>query len=977
MDCNKEEALRAKDLAEKKMQGKDFLGARKFALKAQQLFPDVENIAQMLVVCDVHCSAEQKLYGNEMNWYKILQIELTADEATIKKQYRKFALQLHPDKNKYAGAEAAFKLIGEAQRVLLDKEKRSELDRKCRVAMHRPTMAPHHQQKPPMNYNSVAQNTVRPNFTNFNPWQPQQQQSTQSSQQGINGGRTTFWTACSFCSVRYEYYREVLNRSLRCQHCNKPFIAYDMDVQGTTPAANPGQQAFTQRTYGLNHGAVKVDVGAQGNLRTKKSNTESSTKKSNTESSAKKSNTESRANKGSSSDVSKNPNGKRRRKQMVESSESADSLSSDSEDEMFANNDCFPDVQKNSTSREERPRRSTRQKHHVSYNENASDGDNDGSFEPARRDTEGGSSNPANEMNNQNGLASGLKANKKGAKRDSEEDLVNRNAEIKEVRGEEAVGDEASENDVYPDPEFSDFDKDKKEESFKPGQIWAVYDMTDGMPRFYALIKKVMSPGFKLQITWFEPDPVDDDEISWSIKQLPIACGKFKLGSLDFIEGHETFSHRIICQKVGRTFFYVYPRKGETWALFKNWDIKWHKDPESHRKFEFEFVEILSEYFEGEGVTVASLAKLKGFVSLFYPIMKDGKPYFQIPAAQLFRFSHRVPSFRMTGKERVGVPAGSMELDPVSLPRNMDEIDVPQGLIGKISQSPSVGMSSRSPNALKSMTKSDTDASTSKINLEGGNSTARTKAPGDHIANGSAPSASVAAAIQVPKPQFFNFSPGKLAPGQIWAFYDEKDGAPRNYGLIIRVNTSPDFEVHVMNLTNCWLPDSAGKWEDRKMIVPCGRFRIIPSPVYRIYTNTDSFSHLLHPVTDGAGKEKEYIIFPRKGEVWALYRKWSSKIKRADLSKMEYDLVEVLEEDNYSLGTAVLPLEKVSGYHSVFKGKPNGRSSATLRIPSRKLLMFSHPIPAFRLTEEHGNLKGFLEINPRALPSHYLNNNGR
>jgi curved DNA-binding protein CbpA len=29
----------------------------------------------------------------------------------IKKQYRKFALQLHPDKNKFSGAEAAFKLI--------------------------------------------------------------------------------------------------------------------------------------------------------------------------------------------------------------------------------------------------------------------------------------------------------------------------------------------------------------------------------------------------------------------------------------------------------------------------------------------------------------------------------------------------------------------------------------------------------------------------------------------------------------------------------------------------------------------------------------------------------------------------------------------------------------------------------------------------------------------------------------------------
>ena len=73
MECNKEEALRAKELAEKKMQNKDFIGARKFALKAQQLYPELENITQMLIVCDVHCSAKHKLFNNQMNWYKILQ----------------------------------------------------------------------------------------------------------------------------------------------------------------------------------------------------------------------------------------------------------------------------------------------------------------------------------------------------------------------------------------------------------------------------------------------------------------------------------------------------------------------------------------------------------------------------------------------------------------------------------------------------------------------------------------------------------------------------------------------------------------------------------------------------------------------------------------------------------------------------------------------------------------------------------------
>ncbi|KAI8012671.1 hypothetical protein LOK49_LG06G03185 [Camellia lanceoleosa] len=67
---------------------KDFVEARKFVLKPQRLYPDLENISQMIMVCDVHCSAENKVFGNEKDWYGILKIDPTADEASIKKQYR-------------------------------------------------------------------------------------------------------------------------------------------------------------------------------------------------------------------------------------------------------------------------------------------------------------------------------------------------------------------------------------------------------------------------------------------------------------------------------------------------------------------------------------------------------------------------------------------------------------------------------------------------------------------------------------------------------------------------------------------------------------------------------------------------------------------------------------------------------------------------------------------------------------------------
>ncbi|KAL5074968.1 hypothetical protein RYX36_013952 [Vicia faba] len=61
-----------------------------------------------------------------MDWYGILGESPFADEETVKKQYRKSALTLHPDKNKSLGAEGAFKLVSEAWSLLSDKTERLE-----------------------------------------------------------------------------------------------------------------------------------------------------------------------------------------------------------------------------------------------------------------------------------------------------------------------------------------------------------------------------------------------------------------------------------------------------------------------------------------------------------------------------------------------------------------------------------------------------------------------------------------------------------------------------------------------------------------------------------------------------------------------------------------------------------------------------------------------------------------------------------
>ena len=83
MECNKDEALRARQIAEARMQRGEFAEALRFATKAKRLYADVENIAQIITVCEVHIAAQKKLSGCYMDWYAILQIEGLADEAAI------------------------------------------------------------------------------------------------------------------------------------------------------------------------------------------------------------------------------------------------------------------------------------------------------------------------------------------------------------------------------------------------------------------------------------------------------------------------------------------------------------------------------------------------------------------------------------------------------------------------------------------------------------------------------------------------------------------------------------------------------------------------------------------------------------------------------------------------------------------------------------------------------------------------------
>ncbi|XP_059652586.1 uncharacterized protein LOC132299787 [Cornus florida] len=711
MECNKEEAIRAKEIAEKKMQNNDFDGARKIALKAQQLFPELENISQLLAVCNVHCSAQNKINGAEKDWYGILQVEKMADEATIKKQFRRFALVLHPDKNQHPGAEAAFKLIGEAYTVLSDKGKRSLHDSKCRVSVRTAaSKPPPHQanRNPHVRKQYVAQNNISSGSkTHFNHHQP--------AQPGLSDGRPVFWTSCPFCYIKYQYYRDLVNRALRCQNCLKPFIAYDLGAQGVPPVSNwgqpgvsmhtPNQGASTvglQGTAGFPHshmGSQGSTAGVVGGFKNKEKEDEHVTTKGGKEGVRAPNFV---AAKSKESKTSRNTS--RKRKMVVESSESGDTSSSaDMEDVVIQENGGNPAGHNPEPNDVRQHRRSSRQKQNVSYNENVSDDD---FVSPPKRSRGSGSSrnseeqkeealdNEASKTENSACSATALGKDKEEIKQKvsatPERSLPNRNVEIDreaaftvdpDAKKSEIIGDSESISPSTPDPEFfdtpepefSDFDEAKEERCFAVDQIWACYDTVDGMPRFYARVRKVFSHEFKLKITWLEVYPEDEREIVWVNEGLPVACGKFVLGNTEDTADRLMFSHQVRYEKGSRRCSYVvHPRKGEIWALFKDWDITWSSDAENHKTYHFEIVEVLSDF--NAGVSVAYLDKLAGFVSLFERTTRKGFDSVWIPYSELLRFSHQIPSFRMTGMEREGVPEGSFELDPASLPSNLFEL---------------------------------------------------------------------------------------------------------------------------------------------------------------------------------------------------------------------------------------------------------------------------------------------------------------
>ncbi|GLT27445.1 hypothetical protein SLA2020_024420 [Shorea laevis] len=690
MEANKEEALKAKEIAEKRFAERDFAGAKNYASKAKTLYPGLEGISQMVATFEVYMASETR-YGGEIDYYSILGLNPSADREAVKKRYKKMAVLLHPDKNKCVGADGAFKLVSEAWSLLSDRIKKSsyDLERSKHLA------------------SSGTQTSVYASSVAG--------ANNCSNSSTPHAKLDTFWTVCTSCKVQYEYLRKYVNKRLSCKNCRGTFIAVETGsapVSGSfpyspwsyVPTNGYGSHGYDGVTYVPTNATYFAGNGVSGYHSVHGYDYVSNASFQWSSFS------------GTSSGIT-GPNGMTAMSTTVH----------------HVNGENGRTVSKVKSSGN--IRRSTQTTVvHVTPNLasacNESSGSKAGRAEKKRKVVVGSSFRNGNEERGSKYAAEATLANGNvGTEIDSKfpnaSEFSNRRCsmapafdarkllidkartEIRKKLEEMKLASEAAvaikahggsgqiQEDgratkstdmgapihhlgrnkngpitiTVPDSDFHDFDKDRSEECFKPKQIWALYDEDDGMPRLYCLIRQVVSvKPFKIHIAYLNSRTDSEfGTVNWVDSGFTKSCGHFRAWNSDVIDQVNIFSHLLRGEKAGRGgCVRIFPKSGDIWALYQNWSTEWNRSTPDEVRHQYEMVEVLDDYSEELGVCVSPLVKLSGFKTVYQrDTNKDAIRW--IPRREMLRFSHQVPSWLLKG-EAGHLPEHCWDLDPAATP---------------------------------------------------------------------------------------------------------------------------------------------------------------------------------------------------------------------------------------------------------------------------------------------------------------------
>ncbi|XP_038983285.1 uncharacterized protein LOC103718691 [Phoenix dactylifera] len=201
-------------IAEELLDLRDLVGTKRFAERALESDPLVDGADEVLAIANVLLASQRRL-NNQCHWYAVLQLDSSTpagrDPAAVRRQYRRLALLLCPDRNRHRGASDASKLVEDAWSVLSDPSKKALFDLELDIAIA-------HGEPPPSS-------SATPTSASPSPPRPD----------------PTFWTACPSCCHVHQYDRAYEGRNLRCPKCRQAFRATAL---AAPPPIVPGTEMY-------------------------------------------------------------------------------------------------------------------------------------------------------------------------------------------------------------------------------------------------------------------------------------------------------------------------------------------------------------------------------------------------------------------------------------------------------------------------------------------------------------------------------------------------------------------------------------------------------------------------------------------------------------------------------------------------------------------------------------------------------------
>ncbi|KAG0571242.1 hypothetical protein KC19_6G222200 [Ceratodon purpureus] len=195
----------------------------------------------------------------------------------------------------------------------------------------------------------------------------------------------------------------------------------------------------------------------------------------------------------------------------------------------------------------------------------------------------------------------------------------------------------------------------------------------------------------------------------------------------------------------------------------------------------------------------------------------------------------------------------------------------------------------------------------------------------------------------------------KIKPNQVWALYDDIDTMPRTLIRVKEVSMNGPFWVKAIWLQPQNWSKKSGRQKKAGFPISCGDFEEPKEST--VIRALNCFSHKMEftPKTDTVIQ-----VYPRKGEIWALYHKDNigdglkqarsekdRKGKGNDCDKYQFRLVVIVSNCGEARETEILVLRKRTGYRTLWE--PGYKKGS---LPVEYMERFSHRVPAYKLTEK-------------------------